>query len=75
MPKSLKELMNIEMASIWESNGYFYFLPKTNDKYDHCVFKVKKGSDKVEYFDMLDFMLDVQDKAKQISLKEVKEGM
>lgn len=45
---------------------------KTNDPYDHCMWKVNKDDLSVQYLDLIEYLLNIDDNVSKVDLNTLK---
>ena len=66
MPTSLEEVLKPDITYSAEYGDSYCFQPQSDDKFDHCMWKVNKKSGEVSYFDLIAFLIDIADDAVMI---------
>ncbi|MBR1703113.1 MAG: hypothetical protein IJ716_14395 [Lachnospiraceae bacterium] len=70
--ETIEELLNAGVTFAAEYNGAYYIQLKAEGYFDHGMYKVDKQTKKVSYFDMIDFMVDIKDKAVPVDLEKLR---
>ena len=72
MPTSLEEVLKLDITYAAEYGDSYYFQPQSDDKFDHCMWKVNKKSVEVSYFDMIEFIINIADDAVTIDPNSIR---
>ncbi len=70
--ETFEELLDadVEFLALYEEN--YYFRIKSDNHYNHAMWKVDQKTKEVSYFDLVDFLVDIQDKAELIDIEELR---
>lgn len=69
---TFEEILKEPISFITEDDSYYYVKPKNDDKYDHCMWKINKNDLSVEYLDLVDYLLNIDDNVSETNLESLK---
>lgn len=70
--ETLDELLSLKIDYVTEHDGYYFVFPPREGPYDNTVYKVDKKTGKAVYIPYIDYMLNIEEKAKPVDPKTIK---
>ena len=69
---TFEEIIKKPISGATEDESYYYIKPETDDPYDHCMWKVNKNDLSVQYLDLIEYLLNVDDNVSKVDLNILK---
>lgn len=68
MIDNVKDLLELEMLGVWETETDFYVFPNSEDYYDETMYKVEKRTGAVEPLGYPKFIVSIEDQTRESDL-------
>lgn len=72
MIRNVKDLFELEMLGVWETDTDFYLFPNSDDYYDETMYKVNKRNGSIESLGYPKFIVSVEDQTRKSDLDTFK---
>lgn len=69
---TFEEILKNPISGATEDGSYYYIKPKTDDPYDHCMWKVNKDDLSVQYLDLIEYLLNIDNNVSKVDLNTLK---